>query len=66
MEENTQRFGEILLEPETEAEVPFLRWNEDQDIKDNLWPTYEWKEQSQKKDVALVAWSRITVILFDL
>ena len=55
MEENTQRFGEILLEPETEAEVPFLRWNEDQDIKDNLWPTYEWKEQSPQKDVALVA-----------
>ena len=43
MEENTQRFGEILLEPETEAEVPFLRWNEEQDIKDNLWPTYMMK-----------------------
>ena len=59
MEENTQRFGEISLEPETEAE--------EQKIKDNLWPTYYMIKQtyhfmkraeskSLQKDVASVAY----------
>ena len=31
MEENTQRFGEILLGRETEAEVLSLRWDEEKE-----------------------------------